>query len=307
MSCFHPLKAWRGPIGKTGRAVPVFEAARSNFPSLPFYLPCGRCIGCRLERARVWAVRCVHESKLYDDNCFITLTYRDEDLPLYGSLNVKHFQDFMKRLRVNIARRGDMRKLRIFYCGEYGEQFGRPHYHAVIFNYDFQDKELSKYSPSGEKIYTSSFLSECWKAGDCTVGNVTFQSAGYVGRYCVKKIVGDEASDYYSFVDDYGEVHSIVPPFSHSSNQNGGIGKGWFDRFKSDWYKSDELVMNGASMKIPRCYDKYFEIECPSDMKALKRARKASAAIFAEHQTPDRRAVREQVLKARLTMLRREL
>jgi len=68
-------------------------------------VPCGRCIGCRLERSRQDAVRSCHEASLYEDNCFITLTYSDEFVPVNGSLVKSHFQDFMKDLRSYVSYR----------------------------------------------------------------------------------------------------------------------------------------------------------------------------------------------------------
>ena len=60
-------------------------------------LPCGQCVGCRLERSRQWAVRCVHESQMHDFSSFVTLTYNDDNCPV--SLDYGHYQLFMKRLR----------------------------------------------------------------------------------------------------------------------------------------------------------------------------------------------------------------
>ena len=117
-------------------------------------LPCGQCIGCRLERSRQWAMRCLHEASLHDFNAFITLTYSDSNLPPGGSLHYTDFQLFMKRLR----KRAGM-PVR-FYCGgEYGESGTvRPHFHACLFGYDFPDKVFYKKTGSGERIYTSKLL-----------------------------------------------------------------------------------------------------------------------------------------------------
>lgn len=98
MACYSPLSGYRSRTpGKNGGFGIVFNRSLSNGQCVE--VSCGQCIGCRLELSRMWAVRCVHEASLYDENCFITLTYRPEDLPLDGSLNKVHFQKFMKRLR----------------------------------------------------------------------------------------------------------------------------------------------------------------------------------------------------------------
>lgn len=100
MPCYHPIQGWKSrfPNQKGKRPIVFKQNSYADLDS-PVTLACGRCIGCRLEYSRQWAVRCVHEASLYDDNCFITLTYDNENLPEGGTLVKKHFQDFMKRLR----------------------------------------------------------------------------------------------------------------------------------------------------------------------------------------------------------------
>lgn len=91
MPCYRPLQAYR-----SSGAI-VFDRPRSG--GEPLRLPCGQCIGCRLERSRQWALRCLHEASCYEKNVFATLTYDEEHLPADGSLDLPEFQRFMKRLR----------------------------------------------------------------------------------------------------------------------------------------------------------------------------------------------------------------
>lgn len=149
MPCYYPLDGWRSKKpNQNGRFPVVFTADEAQI-DMPMKIPCGNCIGCRLERSRQWAIRCLHESSLYDDNCFITLTYNEENLPYGESLNKRDFQLFMKKLRKAIA----PKKIRFFACGEYGtnqdltnlDTLGRPHFHAIIFNHDFADKTLCRF------------------------------------------------------------------------------------------------------------------------------------------------------------------
>ena len=118
---------------------------------------------------------------MYDDNCFITLTYSNQHIPADGSLDVRVFQKFMKRLR---KRFGD--GIRFYHCGEYGSLLGRPHYHACLFNFDFPDKYLWKEN-NGQKLYRSPSLEELWPYGYSSIGTVTFESAAYVARYILKR------------------------------------------------------------------------------------------------------------------------
>ena len=184
MRCFHPWTAW---LPDDGSKIVYYE--QPNTTSVQ--LPCGQCIGCRLKRAESWAVRCVHESRMHSENCFITLTYDDDNLPPYGNLRYADFQKFLKRLR---KKRGPFR---FFMAGEYGEQFFRPHHHACLFGLHFHDRELHSRSDSGSDVCVSAELSDLWPDGHASVGDFTFESAAYVARYVVKKVTGDAAEEHY--------------------------------------------------------------------------------------------------------------
>lgn len=295
MPCYHPLSAFRSQ----DRSI-VFKEPRNSLESLR--LPCGQCVGCRLERSRQWAIRCVHEASLYQDNCFITLTFSQEHLPANMSLDVSYFQKFMKRLR---KRYGS--GVRFYHCGEYGERFGRPHYHACLFNFDFPDKYFWRRSKEGHPIFRSPSLEALWPFGLSEVGTVTFQSAAYVARYIMKKVNGRDADDHYSFVDPTtGEIFSRKPEYTTMSRRP-GIGKGWFDKFSSDVYPSDVVIMNGKRMRPPRYYDTLFELESPFDMESVKFDRHVSGQKHVDNNSPERLAVREQVQLARLEKLPRSL
>ena len=159
MPCFHPLTAYQSSDGSIS-----FVERKGGDIVRSLSLPCGQCVGCRLERSRQWAMRCMHEASLYSRNCFITLTYNNEHLPSDNSLQYPDFQKFMKRLRKRFngvdrsanPDSNDQFPIRFYMCGEYGETFGRPHYHACLFNFDFPDKTLYRRSPSGSFIYRSS-------------------------------------------------------------------------------------------------------------------------------------------------------
>ena len=176
---------------------------------VPMKLPCGRCVGCRLERSKQWAIRCVHESQLYKDNCFITLTFDNDHLDEDSSLQLRDFQLFMKRLRKqfvppNPYEEGSIEyddfqqshAIRFFHCGEYGELNKRPHHHAIIFNFDFDDKYLWKRGTN--PLWRSPTLEKLWPYGMSSIGKVTFESAAYVARYVMKKVNGELADEHYA-------------------------------------------------------------------------------------------------------------
>lgn len=288
MACFSPLTAYRGKTITPGKINIVWD--RKQSVSLePLRLPCGQCVGCRLERSRQWAIRCVHEASLYDDNCFLTLTFDEEHFPPSGSLDKADFQNFMKRFRKKCGKR-----IRYYHCGEYGEQFGRPHYHAIIFNYDFSDKELHS-EKNGHKVYTSKTLSELWPFGFSLIGSVTFDSAAYVARYIMKKINGDMAEAHYDGKE---------PEYTTMSRRP-GIGKGWYEKWKDDVFPSDEVIIKGVACKPPRFYEIILDKENKLMYADVKRERKRNANHADDNVFRDR--VKEEVVKSKIQTLIRPL
>lgn len=304
MPCYHPLKAWRSKRAislKTGKPVIFFkEKYVKPFPKCDreeLQLPCGRCFGCRLERSRQWAIRCVHEASLHDENCFITLTYRDECLPKNSSLDYSDFQKFMKRLRKLLsAAVGQAKRVSYYMCGEYGENFGRPHFHACLFGFNFPDLKFFD-KREGVILYTSELLSKLWPYGFSTVGEVTFESAAYVARYVMKKVTGELAEVWYD---------GRKPEFNKMSLKP-AIGKDWINGYKDYVYSADSVTMlGGFESKPPRYYDKQYEIANPEHFGIIKEVRKREAGK-SPHNSPERLRVREKIKKAQISKLKRGL
>ncbi|AXL14759.1 replication initiator protein [Microviridae sp.] len=296
MSCFKPLEAWRSsektPNGKN-RIVFNKSAKVTSLTSLK--LPCGMCIGCRLDRSLVWAIRCVHEAQLHDQNSFITLTYSPEAMPRDGSLIKFHFQDFMKRLRKHPL--FNSQTVRYFMCGEYGEKFSRPHYHACLFGIDFPDKQPFK-DNEGIITWSSELLDSIWTHGYTTIGEVNFDTAAYTARYITKKVLGQEKEDhYYRTCEHTMNLVPIEPEYATMSLKP-AIGKEWYEKYKSDIYPSDFLVHQGKKLKIPRYYDNLYEI-AGGDIEEIKTVRKQNMRKHLKDNTPERLAVREEVTKLR--------
>ena len=264
-------------------------------------LPCGQCIGCRLERSRQWAMRCVHESSLHEDNAFITLTYDDSCLPPGGSLVYADFQKFMKRLR-----RRTGAKISFYVGGEYGEELLRPHYHACLFGYDFSDKVYFKKSASGERLYTSKLLDSLWPFGFATVGSVSFQSAAYIARYCMKKVNGQLAKSHYETITDDGEIIDRLPEFNHMSLKP-AIGKRWLEKFETDVYPRDYVVINGVKTKPPKYYDRLFKEWDSGEFSELVAQREFDLSLLPPDNSFARLAVKEAVKLASISFLKRSL
>jgi len=301
MPCYHPISAFRSKFtnADTGKRNIVFNP-REALAESELQIPCGQCIGCRLERSRNWAVRCVHEAQMHEHNCFITLTYAPEHLPKDGSLQLRHFQLFMKRLR-----RETKGKVRFFHCGEYGEKNRRPHYHACLFGFDFPDKKHWK-TVNGEKYYTSDLLGKLWPFGFSTIGEVTFESAAYVARYVLKKITGGAALEHYNDIDRItGEIVSSRAAEYTTMSRRPGIGKPWFDKFSGDLFPSDECVINGHLVKVPKFYNQKFEELHKEAYEQIKMEREISAKRRGKENTRSRLDARKKVQLAKVQQLSR--
>lgn len=314
MPCYHPLDAFRSRLidPSTGKRVITFNS-RDRGLSDPIKLPCGQCVGCRLERSRQWAMRCVHEAQMFQNNCFITLTFSPEalskrDNPM--SVNVRDFQLFMKRLRKKYHglepvpnEEGELTwPIRFYHCGEYGEKYGRPHYHACLFNFDFPDKKLWK-TTNDNRLYISESLSELWPYGFSTIGDVTFESAAYVARYIMKKINGSMADEkYYD-----RQTGQIIEPEYTTMSRRPGIGSTWMKKYGSDVYPHDHVVVRGTVCKPPKYYDSILEKTRPYEFDEIKNRRLTDVKKHADNNKPERLRIREHLTKTRLKLLERNL
>jgi len=135
-------------------------------------------------------------------------------------------------------------------CGEYGDKTDRPHYHAILFGVDFDDRKFLKRNRNGDKLYTSQKLDDLWRLGDCTIGDVAMQSCRYVAGYIQKKIYGEKAADHYM---------GRQPEYAFGSN---GLGLEYLRRYGFQWMETGWIVLDGSKFRIPRYYlDKYKEID----------------------------------------------
>lgn len=240
MSCYNPVLAfYSGNLTDSGKKEVKFKGplrSRSDIKHVPLMeneiiLPCGHCLGCRLDYSRSWADRMILEMDHSKKAIFATLTYNDEHIPRTNidytgevlefdegakTLRKRDLQLFFKRLRKKFPNT----EIRYYAAGEYGNWNGsfvssfRPHYHAVIFGIGLEDlteKKLVKVNKLKQPIYTCKEIREAWsdyyKAEDyydpigfVSVGEVSWEACAYVGRYTMKKSFGsghDFLSDLY--------------------------------------------------------------------------------------------------------------
>lgn len=193
---------------------------------------CGKCVNCKLNYAKMWSIRIMHELKDWDSACFLTLTYNDDHLPADGSLDKSDLQKFFKRLRKNLKGK----KIKYFACGEYGEHFYRPHYHAIVFGVD---------SVRFQKV-----IEDSWRLGFISVGTVTSDSANYVARYTVKGGLTDE--ECYK--------RGLQPQFLVMSRRPGiGSNLATCKEYQTWLSNTGFCVNNGFKYPIPRYYKSKLE------------------------------------------------
>lgn len=290
LTCTHPLKAYKGLNVKPGRpSFLVFSIAEAErvfgFDSrqLPLfkvvYLPCGHCVPCRLSRAREWATRCYHELLTSESASFLTLTYNEEHLPADKCVSNRAHQLFMKRLRKALPGV----RIRFFMCAEYGKRGTfRPHYHYIIFGYDFPDKTPWKNSHTGYPMCRSALLERLWSFGYSTVQRVSFETCQYVARYVLKKAHGSLGAKWYA-------EHNRTPEFCRSSNRP-GIGRDWLVRyFWSDVRIRDRvpcMTRKGVQhFSVPRYYLKIIHELWPEEYLSFK---ERQHALMMQREADDR-------------------
>lgn len=203
-------------------------------------VPCGKCIECRLEYAREWAVRGQHESLCYKDSIFLTLTFDEKNIG-DNKLNYHEFQLFMERLNYETKTRPAF-----MVSGEYGDRTGRKHYHVIIFGYRPTDAYPIRRTPDDHLVYRSPTIEKIWKHGLTEFGSVTFESISYIARYCLKKR-GNPETD---------------PLFKTSRFK--AIGKSWLEKNFEDIFNTGICITrDGFFTKIPRYYEKWFNKNHP--------------------------------------------
>lgn len=192
-------------------------------------VPCGKCLSCRIAKRSEWSMRMLHELESYDCAVFVTLTYDDEHLPEHGSLVVSDLQKFFKRLRKECQKVG--KNIRYFACGEYGDRYGRPHYHAIIFG-------LSQ--SKADKV----IMDSKWSFGNVFYGSAEPDSIRYVAQYVDKKYSGDLAKQEY-------EDKKRAPVFRVSSH---GLGKKYIDKNRKQITEMGYCTVKGVMHSLPRYY-----------------------------------------------------
>lgn len=284
MSCYKPLKAFvLGVNPESGKK--IIKVVNKNFDGKEFSdagmpqigIPCGKCIGCRLDYSRSWADRMIAEASLYESNYFLTLTYDNEHLPEkkegspIHSLNKRDAQLFMKRLRKALPDQ----KIRFFCAGEYGPNTMRPHFHLILFNCKLDDLKFLRENDLKQPYYVSETINRVWPYGFHIIANVNWDTCAYVARYVVKKQKGEGSSVY--------DKYNFTPEFSTMSRKP-GIGHNFVVDHMEELYAYGSISLptkDGAKhIGTNKYYDYLFDLEYPDIMNEIKECRQNAAIEY---------------------------
>lgn len=298
--CIHPLYGYYSKeLTENGKRKIVFNMTDALAIDEDFrvVLPCGKCDECRMKKAKMWSLRCVHEAKYHKDKVFLTLTYDDEHLPRncgVPTLRYKDVQDFLKRLRKYL---GDV-KIRYFCSSEYGAKKFRPHYHMILYGWSPPDLRHYKRSYSGLPIYKSKILDSIWENGYVFVGTVTEMSANYVARYTLEKNQ-DKGEKFY----EYREKESV------RMSRRPGIGFTWINRYWKNVAERGFILFDNIKHAIPRFYRSFIEKVDLFRYKILQSRLKKRAREFSEKNpdTTPRSIIKSRIWKIKLSRLPRRL
>lgn len=202
------------------------------------YVDCGQCMACRLNYARMWAIRIMCEAKMHTEMCFLTLTYDDAHLPRPPSVIKRDLQLFFKRLRKKA-------EIRYYAAGEYGDKYERPHYHVALFGVPIDSLLFlnRRYDPK-KKVWFA-YMKE-WPFGHVAVGRLTEDSANYVARYITKKVKGKGSKSYY-------KEKGLEPEFCLMS-RNPGIGLEFVQAYYNFLKNNKFLIFKGKKVALPRYF-----------------------------------------------------
>lgn len=281
MACEEPRRAYQRSDGGALRfSLPNPNESAHTWRGIQ--IPCGTCILCRNEQARQQAIRIAHEATLWPTSSFLTMSYADEHLPRYNSLNYDHLEKFWKRLRKHLG------ELRYYAVGEYGDISLRPHYHACLFGHDFTENSVIL-TETPHRTWVNEKLTRMWGYGRVVIGQLNYQTARYTASYVTKKL---RAKQRYVRVDEAtGELIELEQPAARMSRN---LGKEWWTQWGHQVADHDYVIINANKHKPPKAYDRWLGEVNENKLKAIKQARQQHA----QHLTPEQTRARARNARA---------
>lgn len=265
------------------------EEIKDNISYRYNILPCGKCIGCKLEYSREWANRGYLEAKCWKQNWFVTITYDEDHLTIQeettdeneitwtnegdwnGTLVPKELTQFIKNIRQIMKREYKEDGIRFMACGEYGEEGERPHYHIIFFNLNLPPETF--YNPkiiNKETYWQNTIIERAWGKGIINISEASWNNIAYTARYITKKINGTGSDELYKSKGQEKEFFRV--------SRMPGIGQPYYEKHKEQIYKNDEIIVKNRqgiiSCKPPKYFDELYEKENPEHFKQIKEKRK---------------------------------
>lgn len=229
------------------------------------YVPCRHCVGCTIKKIQDLRIYGTAEQTFQAlkgrSSSFIRLSYNDANLPVIYNGELKRlgelvqngkvptnfdmtllktdFQNFMKRVRQDIARKYDQRKIKYMYCGEYGDEGNRPHYHIVLFGV----------SPLEAKV----IIGKQWNFGFIDYKPLESGAIRYISDYMFNDVFGELREQKYT-------SKGIEPPFLHRSKN---IGTHYLKQFED----SGLVKIDGTKKAFPYYYKKKYGVTADKYIK----------------------------------------
>lgn len=253
-------------------------------------LPCGKCLGCRLRQRQDWETRMLMESKTLAPAWFLTITWNQEYVPgmiratgevvrgavhqwtrgevpnIVQILLQEDMVLFNKRLRKKQETSNKWGlDLRYFYCGEYGENTGRPHHHGIYYGLEIPDLKKKR---GNNPYFESEELNRIWGMGSIIIAEASAETMAYVAGYVTKKAYGNDNKRYREL--------GLPAPYCCMS-RNPGLGYEYYTSHKEQMYADDGVYFNGKKRPIPRYFDKKYKEENPIALWSIKEKRQSSA------------------------------
>lgn len=258
---------WYRPIQITNRGsgfLPYLDEETGEYFE-PFSLPCGTCLGCRLDYSRAWADRCAEECLTSpSESCyFITFSYAPEcinhllvwqkpDGTLYDEPQVTLCKDDFVLFKKNLLRQYEFhmnhKGIRFYMCGEYGGKNHRPHFHAIVFNLPIPDLKAWSMHYVGNipiQIYRSELIEGIWNKGYVWIEKANWANAAYTARYVQKK----QGMTTKAFREEF-EKSGLTAEYVNMSRMP-GIGTDFYEQNRDKWFRLGRTVSLPAHDNIP--------------------------------------------------------
>ena len=258
---------------------------RWNFDApLRIAVPCGHCSACRKLKRDEWFFRSLVEYNYYNRIkgaiYFITLTYRDDDIPRMKlpdgteitAFSRTHIRAFCKYIRIWLKRHGyPYEGIKYLICSEYGgNSTKRPHYHGILylpFTLNFWTDKIPKQERKGHSPFEY-FISHCWSHGFVVCSKLgwriqSVKGIRYASKYITKDISYIKRFDLakYLYNPDFEDWREMNKDFFPKHWQSVGYGEDFINIIMNEKDPALFLVSNKASLcgldrstTIPRYY-----------------------------------------------------